>query len=425
MEDTAKKTKILFIITKSNFGGAQRYVFDLATNLPKDAFETTVAFGGEGELKERLQSVGVQTVTIGGLGRDISMLRELEVFRNMFRLIRNLRPDIIHLNSPKAGGLGALAASLHNAIASLEFIGNNLKSKSQDSKPRTKNYKLKTIFTAHGWTFKEKRGAFSKGAIKLLSWLTVFMCDITITVSRDDREKVRHFPFVQSKIKVVHNGIGTENFLEKSEARKQIEELAGIPFGDKRFWIGSIGELHKNKGFEYAIQAVKKVAEMETSSLSKNPALAYFIVGEGEEHKNLQTVISRDKLGNIVFLLGSQKQAARFIKAFDLFLLPSLKEGLPYVLLEAGLAGIPTIATNVGGVVEIIEDMKSGVIIKEKRPKEIADAITYLMEHTEKQREFGEKIQKTIGVEFALETMITKTIASYTELHSQRKTEQP
>ena len=86
------------------------------------------------------------------------------------------------------------------------------------------------------------------------------------------------------------------------------------------------------------------------------------------------------------------------------------------------MAAIPTVATNVGGVAEIIEDMKSGIIIKEKRPKEIADAIAYLMLHTEKQKEFGERIAKTVEAEFTLETMIKKTVASDVELHSRRKT---
>ena len=112
-------------------------------------------------------------------------------------------------------------------------------------------------------------------------------------------------------------------------------------------------------------------------------------------------------------LIGEYLNAASLLYAFDIFLLPSLKEGLPYALLEAGVAGLPVIATNVGGVPEIIEDMKSGIIIKEKRPKEIEEALKFLIDHPEKRKEFGEQLQKTVVQNFTLERMVKETVALY------------
>src|SRR5687767_3813467 len=104
-----RKRRIIFVITKSNFGGAQRYVYDLAVALPKDRFEVIVAFGGAGVLADRLVAAGIRTVSLSGLDRDINPLKELSVFVALVRLFRHERPDAVHLNSSKIGGLGALA----------------------------------------------------------------------------------------------------------------------------------------------------------------------------------------------------------------------------------------------------------------------------------------------------------------------------
>src|SRR3990167_2305563 len=106
--------KILFVITKSNWGGAQRYVYDLATALHKGQFEVVVAFGGTGEagahpglLAERLKEVGVRTIFIESFTRDIGIFRDVSAFFELLRVIKKERPDVLHLNSSKAGGIGS------------------------------------------------------------------------------------------------------------------------------------------------------------------------------------------------------------------------------------------------------------------------------------------------------------------------------
>ncbi len=410
------KKKILYIITKSNFGGAQRYVFDLATHLPQDQFETVVALGGEGPLKEKLEAAGIQTFPLPDLERDVSVLKEARAFLNIFRIIKEIKPDIVHLNSSKAGALGALAARLVNIVISLEFIVFRFKSLISNSPLTTKNYKLKTVFTSHGWAFKEKRRPFIKKIIEYISWLTVFLSHHTIVVSSDDREKARRFIFVQQKISVVHNGITKPVFKDRSEARKILSEKINHEISADTILVGTVAELTKNKGLEYAISAralLKQEASGRNIAFDK---MVCVIIGGGEARNNLTLFIEREGLKNMVFLAGEYPGAAELLKAFDIFLLPSLKEGLPYALLEAGYAGLPIIATNVGGVSEVIDDMKSGIIVKEKRPKEIADALTFLIEHKEKRKEFSEQILKTIETKYTLERMLKETIAIYKKL---------
>lgn len=400
MESENQKQKILFIITKSNFGGAQRYVYDLATNLPKNEFETSVALGGSGILKDKLEAEGITTHTLSGLERDIAFFKEIRAFFNILRLIRITRPNFVHLNSSKAGILGALAVRFYDFFLRLSTF---------DFKLST----CKVLFTAHGWAFKEKRKPIAKKVIEYLSWLTIALSHKTIVVSKDDKEKVAKFLFIQPKIVLIHNGISSPIFKTREESRKTLSGQIGKEISQKNLWIGSISELHKNKGIEHAVNAFALIKRQEVASNKNFGDFSYIIIGEGEERKNLELQIGAEGLGNTVMLAGQYNGASELLKAFDIFLLPSLKEGLPYALLEAGYASLPIIATNVGGISEVIDDMKSGIVIKEKRPKEIADALIFLLSNAEKRKEFGERILETVRKEYTLERMLRETIAVY------------
>lgn len=362
----AGEKKILYVITKSNFGGAQRQVFDLATGLPKAQFEVVVVLGGKGLLKEKLDDAGVRTIGVETLSRDIKIFRDLISFFKIFQIIRKEKPDIVHAHSPKAGGLAALAAF---------FL------------------KTKVIYTSHGWTFRENRNPFWQLLVRLVSWFIVILSDKTIVVSEDDKREATDFLGVKEKIICIQNGIGALDFFEKAEARKKI-----LPNQEKfadAFWFGAIAELHKNKGLNFAIEAI-----------DKNLPAVLVIVGEGEERKNLEQLIAKRGLVEKVFLAGQIDNAASLLKAFDVFLLPSLKEGMPYSVLEAGAAGQPVIASNVGGLPEIITDMESGILVQTGRPAEIRKAMEFLLNNPERRLAFGEALQKVVVSKFGLSKML-------------------
>lgn len=370
------KKKILYVITKSNFGGAQRQVFDLATNLPKDKFEVVVALGGKGLLKEKLGGAGIRTISVETLDRDINIFSDLISFFKIFQIIKKEEPDIVHAHSPKAGGIASLAAF---------FL------------------KTKVIYTSHGWTFRENRNAAWKLLVRLISWLIVALSDKTIVVSEDDKREATDFLGVKEKIVCIQNGVGTITFLEKIEARKKI--LSGQEKLADTFWFGAIAELHKNKGLNFAIEA-----------MDKNLPAILVIIGEGEERKNLEQLITERGLQEKVFLVGQIGNAASFLKAFDVFLLPSLKEGMPYSVLEAGTASRPVIASNVGGLPEIITDMESGILVQTGRPTEIRKAMEFLLNNPERRSAFGEALQNVVASKFGLPKTLSQIETLYNSL---------
>lgn len=396
MAEKTDKKKILYIITKSNWGGAGRYVFDLATNLSKAQFEAVVAFGGAGGLKDKLEASGIKTIQIGRMGRDISLLDELMVLFSMLKIIMDEKPDIIHLNSPKAGGLGALAGRIYNL---LNYALHSLQPKTYNLQP------AKIIYTVHGWTFREERPYVQNLLIRVFSWLTILFSDTTITVSEKDFIDSPDL-FLKRHIVIIKNGIGKIEFKERETLRREIFKMSGLTQKKSRVCIGAIAELHKNKGLPYAILAMADI-------VNEIPNAALFIFGDGEERKNLEKKIKNLGLTEKVFLLGTVENAAQYLPALDIFILPSIKEGLPYTILEAGLAERAVISTSVGGIPEIIDDMKNGILVRPRQPKELASAIKFLIANPERAEEFGKNLSQKIAEKFSLDEMVRKTVELY------------
>ncbi len=374
------KKKILFAVTKGNWGGAQRYVFDLATNIPPEEYEVVVVCGDGERLTSKLAEKKIRTIRLKSLSRDIHLGKDILSFFEMIGVLIKEKPDVLHLNSSKIGGIGAVAGRLTGI--------------------------KQIIFTGHGWAWNEDRNFFSKLIITALYWFTVELSHKTIAVSHKIAEQILGVPWItKEKIVVVHNGVsdsGTE-YLERFAARTALKHKVA-----EKFWIGTIAELHKNKGLDYLIQAYSYIAE-------SNPDAALLIIGEGEERENLTDLIIKLGLQKKIHLLGFVDNAQRFLKAFDVFVLPSRTEAFPYVPLEAGLAQLPVIASRVGGIPEAITNRKNGLLVNPGEIYELKSAIKELLEDSAKAAIFGHNLRKTVEENFSIERMVQKTLSVYNE----------
>lgn len=312
----AKRKKVLFFITKSNFGGAQRYVYDLATHLPKESYEPVVCFGNTDNsgspsqgLAPMLTEAGIRTLSIRSLGRDIALSADIRSFFALWRILKLERPDILHLNSSKAGALGAFAGRL----ARISRI----------------------VFTAHGWPFKEHRALLWRAGVYGASWITALLSHRVICVSNDDLSYARTMPFIKSKAVCIYNGID-QSAAFGSGAIIRDEFPKGVHI------TGTIGELTSNKNQRELIERAHRTPDMYVA-----------LVGDGELREDLAHLIKEYGLEQRVKMFGFLP-ALDVLKGFDTFALPSKKEGLPYVLLEARCAGLPIEAHPVGGVAEIL-----------------------------------------------------------------------
>ncbi|OIO32343.1 MAG: hypothetical protein COZ49_03135 [Candidatus Yonathbacteria bacterium CG_4_10_14_3_um_filter_47_65] len=385
MESTSSKKKILYAITKSNFGGAQRYVYDLTTSLPKNEFDVAIALGGDGLLKTKLEAAKIRCISIPRLGRDIRIFSDIRAFFSLLQIIMREKPDILHLNSSKIGIMGGIAGR----IARVDRI----------------------IFTAHGWAFTEDRVLVSRTIIRFLQWLTIMLAHETIAVSRETAQWISSMPFAGKKTRVIYNGRSPLRFMAREKARVAlIGQKSVLDIGKKPVWVGTIAELHRNKGLEYAIMALALIAERDADTV-----FMFIVIGEGEERARLEKLIENHKLRDRVFFAGFKEDAPKFLKAFDLFILPSIKEGLPYTLTEAGMAALPVIASHVGGIPEVIEDMRSGILVQPKKPEEIADALIFLAKNKTRAKELGKTLHGNIAERFSPVRMIAETVQLYAQ----------
>jgi len=377
--------KIIFVITKSNWGGAQRYVYDLSTSLPNDEYDVIVATGGKKTLYHKLKDAGIKVHEIPGMDRDFNIASEFRALFFLYSLFRKEKPDIIHLNSSKAG-LGALAGRL----------------------ARVK----RIVFTMHGLAINELRPRYQKVLIRAAYFITLILCHKTITVSKALKKQAEeNFSIAAKKVTAIHNGTSSPKFDSRHDARAKLISTTTKVTPDIKlasFSIGTISELHPIKGHAHLLHGFRDA--LYRSALP----LYLFIVGDGQDKTIIQNRINDLRLNDNVFMCGHIDNAPTIMKAFDILTLPSISEGLPYVLQEAGHANLPVIASNVGGIPEIIENNKTGILVAPESSTEIAEAILKLVYEPHTRNTISANLHKKITTEFTLEQMVAETAKIYT-----------
>lgn len=357
-------TKILFVITKGNNGGAQRYVYDLVTHVDRQRFMPIVALGETGILDERLNHAGVRVIIVPAMKNSLSPKQFWLTYKQLWRLFRNEQPDIVHLNSSIAGAAGALAARLARVP--------------------------KTIFTAHGWAFNEDRPWHHKTIIKFAYWLTIKLSNRTIAVSTTTMAQMDYFG-IKNKMKVIHPGRTLGVTYDRNEARgKIVDFFPTLKNHRAEPWLVCIAEFHPIKNHQLLINAFAEVVK-------KHPRAKLCLIGDGQLIKAIKKQISSLGLKDSVFVIGHLTEASRYIKAFDALILTSLSEAYPYVIQEAGLAGLPVVATDVGGISDIITNTKDGFLIESDDEDSLVAAIDYLLSNKEQAYKLGKKLQTKLS----------------------------
>jgi glycosyltransferase involved in cell wall biosynthesis len=369
--------KILFIITKANWGGAQRYVYDLACASQEAGYEALVAYGEPGLLATKLADSGVRAVHIGSLGRDIKGGRDWQAFKELRALIAREKPNIVNVNSSKAAGLGALAARLAHV-------------------PRV-------IYTSHGWAFNEARPLWQRLILRMAAEATIYLAHETICVSQAIKRDISPIAFAGHKLTVIRNGIACGELMARADARAAL-----LPHHADKRWVGMVSELHPTKRVQDAIEAFGLLGEM-------HPDTILVVLGEGEERAKLEDVLAKHGLADRVFLLGFVADAPHYLSAFDIFLHTSLSEALAYAILEAGCASLPVVATRVGGIPEMVEGDVSGILVPPRSPATVAAALDTLLKDPARAIQLGAALRTKVRTAFSQSRMITETFAVYTK----------
>ncbi|GIW65708.1 MAG: glycosyl transferase [Candidatus Parcubacteria bacterium] len=314
--------KVLIVITQGVVGGATNSVYFLAKGLKEKNIDVKVGFG-EGEyLKEKLEKENIPYINFKWLKRTHNPLANLFFIFEIKRFLDKKKFDVVHFNSTNAlfGSIGA---------------------KFSKSKP-------KTIFTFRGLSILDPYYQKNK-ILKTIYWcifkFLLLFIDVPVFVSNHNLEITKKMKLTNKGV-VIYNGIPEPEFLDKETSKKFFEEKLKIPLANK-FIIGSIGRLDYQKNYEFLIQIFPEILKTKENAIA-------IIIGEGEERKKYENLIKKHNLQDKFFLIGEIKDASRYLKAFDSFVLPSRYEGMSITLIEALFAQIPILASDVGGNKEII-----------------------------------------------------------------------
>jgi glycosyltransferase involved in cell wall biosynthesis len=301
-----------------------------------------VALGGNGTLATMLQNAGIRVITLNEMHNGTSLKQAGRAVKELWRVVRAEKPNILHLNSSIAGLLGALTGR----IARVPQI----------------------LFTAHGWAFNEDRPLWQRVLIKFFHYLTVLLSHRTIAVSSAIVNQM-NWPGVQSRMKIINPGRTIGPMYARDEARTKIVDFCpALSSSIADTWLVCIAELHPIKRHTILLTAMAELIKIR-------PQTRLIIIGEGKMREAIEEQIITLGLSSHVFLLGNIVEAARFLKAFDLFVLVSKSESYGYVIHEAGLAMVPVVATDVGGIPDIIKNKADGILIQPDSVMELVSAI--------------------------------------------------
>jgi glycosyltransferase involved in cell wall biosynthesis len=327
-------------VTLAETGGAQTYV---ATLLPALAgrFDVAVAAHGSGPLREAAGAAGVRFVELEHVRRPLSLWRDVLGLLELAALVRRERPHIVHVNSAKAGALGRIASWLTRVPI--------------------------RIYTVHGWAYTAYTGAGSAlylWAERLLRPLTT----VTICVAESERRAgLEMRTCEESTTIVIRNGV-------------ELPDTEPPPRRAGPCRIVAVGRLQAPKD---ALTLVRALAAL--------PADAYevLVVGEGPDRPDVEDEVRRLGLDSVVQLAGTRTDVPQLLAASDLFVLSSRSEGLPLSILEAMAAGLPVVATSVGGIPELVVDGETGFLVPPGDPQSLAGAIERLVHDPELRRRLG------------------------------------
>ena len=357
-----KRIKILYLITGLKTGGAEMVLYRLLEGINRDKFEpVVVSIIPVAEIGEKIKELGIKVLSL-----EKNLKYNPFILFRLINILKKEKPQILHSFLFHAIFLGRIAGK----ICSVPIILSSVRS------------------SYIGGAFRNK-----------LLQLTNRLDDAVTIVSRDAKNKMAKEKAISSdKTIVVYNGLDLKKFpIQNQETKDRKRKELGIEKNRKVLIVA--GRLFKAKGYPYLIEAIKNLK-------SKYSGILLFILGEGEERKKLEFQIKKFNLEKNIFLLGQKSNVIDYLEAGDLFVLSSLWEGLPNAVLEAMACGLPVVATNVGGVPEIIEDNLNGFLVEPKNASDLSSKIDKVFNLEEdKIREIKKKARETIEARFSLKEM--------------------
>ncbi len=368
-------------ILEATTGGTRRHLVDLVTHLDPEKFEITVICATLRDARflediERMRRQGTR-IHLVQMVRPIHPPRDLAAFVRIYRLLKCGRYDVVHTHSAKAGFLGRVAARLTGV-------------------PRI-------IHTPHGFPFQMDVDPLRRALYRALERFAARHTEALVCVSAEERDLASRLKLLpRSRIRVVANGIETKDGTTYDSSAVHAE--LGIPLSCDI--VGAVGRYTRQKGLDYLLDAAASV-------IQKHPDTRFLLVGDGEDQRKLQHHAKRLGIADSILFVGYREDVNPILNAMDIFVLPSLWEGLPYALIEAMRMGKAIVATNVGGARDAVWSTVSGLLVPPASAEYLADAINELLDDPDYRRRLGDSAVSFAATHYRIDTMVARLADLY------------
>lgn len=366
--------RILFVVTAAEFGGAPIHVLQLVRHITQQGHEVALVAAAEPELIRRVNSLDARVFLNPHFVRPAKPLTDIQALKPVIQAVRSFDPDLVHAHSTKAGFAARFAGALMR-------------------KP--------VIFTAHGWAFTEGRSLWKRRLLALAERMAARVTAKIICVSEHDRQLAIRWKVAKpEQLVVIYNGVEPQPFLEVDRSYVREKLCVG-----RSVVLTFVGRLAPQKDPFTLLMALKAL-----------PEGLLLIVGDGELRSQVERFLQGQDLQDRVRLLGQRSDIPQILAGSDIFILSSKWEGFPYAIIEAMMAGLPVVATRVGGVEEMVENRKTGYLVPANDPLALTKAIQRLLEEPELRKKMGQAGREKALRTFTLDRMLTQTQKVYEEV---------
>lgn len=372
------KLKIVYIIDNEHYGGGERVFLQIASRLNKDEFEPIFICAPQNPLKKNLNKLKIRLIPF-----NFGFQHKLNNIYKLYKILKTEKPQIVHTQGSRVdfyGCIASWAAKINIIIFTVAMPIDNF----DINKFKMRIYLL-----------------FYKIPEKIANKIIVISDSVKDILLKNHKINPK-------KICLIRNGIDTQEYYYSELSRQKIRDE--FHCNDKTILIGTIGRLVYQKGISYYVKSTKKIFQTE-----KN--IKFIIVGEGEKRIEIEKLISDLKVKENVILTGFRNDIKEIISALDIFVLSSVTEGMPMIVLEVMAMGKAMVLTKIPGVEEIVKHLEDAVCVSACDPNGLAEGMLLLMRDQKLASQLGVAARKSAEIKYDVSKVISEHEKLYFDLN--------
>lgn len=381
------RIRVLRVVARLNIGGPAIHVVNLTAHLDRARYESLLVTGtenpGEGTMIDYALAHGVEPVVVPEIVGEASFRRrDMVALRKVYRLIRDFRPHIVHTHTAKAGFVGRVAARL----AGVPVV----------------------VHTYHGHVLHGYYSPLKTWLLRKMEWALAYLSDRLVAVSEHVKQDLVRYGVARAeKIAVVPLGFELQPFLEARVWKGHFRRELGL--GESARLVGIVGRIFPIKNHRLFLEAAARLARQD-------PLVHFVVVGDGILRPEMEQFAAEIGIRDRVHFTGWRRDLPRIYADLDVLVISSNNEGTPVSAIEAMAAGVPVVATRVGGLPDVVQEGVTGYLVPPRDPDALAGAIAAVLQDPERAARMGEAGRAVAQERYSLERLVADMDALYQQL---------